>query len=632
MMEGRLRTVFSAAAAVLLGFLISVFSARAAGDDPGVACRAVSVVAEGSSFAVLEVEVPRGWHMYAPGSLVGLPATVSAERSYDVWYPDPLRMADGSLSWEGIVRIVIRAASDDTDGRASDSDSVDGAGDAFGIARPIRGVLAGQICTMGRCLRQELSFEVSGPGLPVHEAAVREVLASGRMPVRSGVIRAPEKAPPAADVGMLLGMLGSGGNAPMQACDAAFPKALEPFPEFFPRSAESGAEADGFVAAVLLGFAAGFLLNFMPCVLPVLGIKIGSLLRAADGAESKVREFSLFYALGTAVFFTLLALGLGAAGAIWGGLFQSEAFVMVLMAAVFLMALSLFGVFSLPVIDPAGCGALGGPKLEAFASGAFATLLATPCSGPLLGGVLGWAFLQPPFVLGACAFSVGLGMGGPWLVLAARPSLAERLPRPGAWMEFLERGMAFLLMATALYLMSLLPEARHFAAAVLLFAAGFCAWVAGRFFGPASGLKDKTAGLVLCIASAICAFAIMQPSDPPAYAMYSRSVFMENLGRRNIILDFTADWCPNCKVLEKTVLTKARIAELEKRYDAMLLVVDLTAKDAEKQALLEAMGGHSIPLTALIGSKDASHPLVLRDMYTPSALEGAAEECFGKHR
>ncbi|MCQ2445118.1 MAG: thioredoxin family protein, partial [Mailhella sp.] len=218
--------------------------------------------------------------------------------------------------------------------------------------------------------------------------------------------------------------------------------------------------------------------------------------------------------------------------------------------------------------------------------------------------------------------------GLPWLVLAARPSLAERLPRPGAWMEFLERGMAFLLLAASLYLMSLLPEARHFAAAALLLAAGFCAWVFGRFFGPSSGRREKAAGLVLCAAAAVCAFAVMRPAEPAAHAEYSHEALMENLGRRNIILDFTADWCPNCRVLEKTVLTKARIAELERKYGAVLLVVDLTRKDAGRQALLEAMGSRSIPLTALVGAKDPSRPLVLRDMYSPAALEKAAAECF----
>ncbi|MCQ2445186.1 MAG: hypothetical protein MJ061_06870 [Mailhella sp.] len=399
MMGMMLRTVLSAAAAALLVFLISVFPAQAAEEGHDVACRAVSVVAEGASFAVLEAEVPQGWHMYAPGSPVGLPASVSAERPYEVWYPDSFRGADGSLAWEGVVRIVIRACA--ADGEVVGSASESAAGDASGTW-PIRGVLAGQICTKGRCLPQELPFEVSGPGLPVHEAVVRETLASGRMSVRSAVLRAPEKAPPAADVDMLLGMLGVGGDA---AKPASRPAGKDALPAFSPRYADPDAEAGGLFMAVLLGAAAGFLLNFMPCVLPVLAIKVGSLLRAAGGSGSQVREFSLFFALGTAVFFTLLALLLGAAGVMWGGLFQSEAFVMAMMAVVFLMALSLFGVFSLPVIDPAGRGGFGGPKLEAFASGAFATLLATPCSGPLLGGVLGWAFLQPPLVLGACAFS-----------------------------------------------------------------------------------------------------------------------------------------------------------------------------------------------------------------------------------
>ncbi len=414
-----------------------------------------------------------------------------------------------------------------------------------------------------------------------------------------------------------------------------------PLPENFglkltPRYPDTELEITGIGKAVLFGIVAGLLLNVMPCVLPVLTLKVSGLLlvsgRKRDGLRS-FREHNLFFAAGIMTFFTVLALILGLTDLMWGQLYQNQAVLLVLLIVVFLMGLSALGVFSLPVIDLKIGRDANNPRCSAYVTGLVSTFLATPCSGPMLGGVLAWAFTQPLFVLMAVFWSVGIGMALPYLLLSLWPSLAHILPKPGRWMQTFERIVGFLLLGTALYLLSLLPAEKYMPVLSVLLVLSLCAWLCGRYLGVRASLRGNIASGIFFVVFLLGAvFWVLRPVEPlPQWHAFMPETFEANLGKRAMLLEFTADWCPNCKFLEATVLTDERMRTLTTRYGMELVRVDFTTANAYAMRLLEALGSRSLPLTALFPSGDtAKQPLVLRDVYGIQTLELALESAFGK--
>jgi thiol:disulfide interchange protein DsbD len=253
-----------------------------------------------------------------------------------------------------------------------------------------------------------------------------------------------------------------------------------------PRSFTPGLEVAGLLKASILAFLAGFILNFMPCVLPVVSLKLSSLLAVCGHGEAvsrhrMLREHNLFFALGILAYFLALSLLLWFAGLAWGQIFQSTALTLALTVVLFALTMSLFGVFHLPVIDlKVPEKATGNSRNGAFVTGVLATLLATPCSGPFLGGVLAWTLLQPLFTVMAVFTCLGLGMALPYLMLAVWPRLVRFMPRPGDWMVSLEQGMGFLLAGSCIYFLTILPQEK-------LVAALFALWTTGLAPGSGAG-------------------------------------------------------------------------------------------------------------------------------------------------
>ena len=319
--------------------------------------------------------------------------------------------------------------------------------------------------------------------------------------------------------------------------------------ELTPQYTDGSVEISGFGMALAVGILAGLLLNAMPCVLPVLTFKIsGLLLMGGRGDKESLRRFrehNLFFSAGIMTLFTLLALVLGAADMIWGQLYQQQSLLLGLVMLVFLMGLSMLGVFTLPVIDLKAGANSKNPRLQPYLTGLVSTFLATPCSGPLLGGVLGWAFTQPLLVLMVVFWAVGLGMALPYILFSIWPQLARILPRPGNWMKIFERVLGFCLLGTALYLLSILPVEKHMqvlcvllvlvAAAVAVFITCAAQVKAYAFletepFETAYGVtgmvrerraaaapehtRGKVAGTVLCILSAVPLFIAVCLNGP----------------------------------------------------------------------------------------------------------------------
>ncbi|MDR3175594.1 MAG: thioredoxin family protein [Desulfovibrio sp.] len=392
----------------------------------------------------------------------------------------------------------------------------------------------------------------------------------------------------------------------------------------------------GFLGeALFFGLLAGLVLNLMPCVLPVISLKFSALLAVFSMTDrrAQARAFRvgcLFFAAGIMAWFGVLALLLGVAGWAWGEIFQLPLVVALLALTLFALGLSLFGVFHLPVFDLRVRNG-SHPYWQSFAGGLLATLLATPCSGPLLGGVLAFAVRQPlPSLLLAVA-SVGLGMASPYLLMAAHPRLAHLFPRPGAWTLRLEQLAGFFLMGSVVYLGTLLPEDWGPAFLVCLFALALAAWLWGQVGRPGAGRAGRIAARIcaLCVLALAVFFALGSGGRDQTWERFEPELFFSVLGKEPLLLDFTADWCPSCKAMEYTTLRKSRMEDLRNRYKVRTIKVDLTRDADAGRDLLKALQSASIPVLALFPKGEgARRPVLLRDIVTPGQLDAAAQSVY----
>lgn len=410
-------------------------------------------------------------------------------------------------------------------------------------------------------------------------------------------------------------------------------EALDLEPRFF----QPGLEVRGLGKAMLFAVLAGFILNFMPCVLPVVSLKLSTFVAASGVGESgakirRFREHNVFFALGILLYFTVLGGVLGSAGLAWGQIFQKPGLVLGVTAVVFGLGLSLFGLFDLPIVDLKTGGQAKNPRTQALFTGFLATLLATPCSGPFLGGVLGWTLTRAPATIIAVFLCIGLGMALPYILMAIQPGLVRLFPKPGAWTGFLERFVAFFLMGTCVYLLSILPEAYMLQALVLLLATAFAAWIWGGWT-TLSDPAGRRAAIRLVAVFVLCgaaAWAFQPPDTGTAWRPFAEKDFQRLLGEENLLVDFTADWCPNCKVLEKTTLSAANLEKWQERYQLTLLQADLSEEHPAALALLQRLGSQSIPVVAVFPKGEQSvRPLVLRDIFTASQMESALRQALG---
>jgi len=398
--------------------------------------------------------------------------------------------------------------------------------------------------------------------------------------------------------------------------------------DFSPVYAQPSLEVSGLITAIFLGLLAGLILNAMPCVLPVISLKLSSVL-ATCSFESECnrrkvfRTHNILFSLGIMTWFVALAVLLAVTGQAWGEIFQQSWMIMTLTAIVFALSLSLFGLYSLPVIDLKFDQGTGNPKVQAYFTGLLATLLATPCSGPFLGGVLGWALTQPPAVIMTVFLSIGLGMTTPYLLLIVFPDLVRFLPKPGPWVQMVEKIVAFFLAGTCIYLINILPDTLVLPTLILVWLTVPAAWLWGKA-GPelpaAKRWTFRLAGLLL-FAGAL-AWTTMPEKRDFHWVNFEAADVAKQLGQTPMLIDFTADWCPTCKVLERTVLTEENLAKWQEKYDITFVRVDLTENNPEGEKLLHALGSRSIPVAAFIGlGENARRPIVLRDIFTASQLE-----------
>ncbi|HEY4591494.1 MAG TPA: protein-disulfide reductase DsbD domain-containing protein, partial [Thermoanaerobaculia bacterium] len=477
---------------------------------------------------VFDLELPAGW----PQETVGYPKAKMKTFSFE---PHPLAVYDGD--------VVVVATFQVPKGTKPGS-------------YPLQGSLRYQACNDQQCLppvtvEAKIELKVGSGGQPQNGKLFTQAAAGG----------------------------GSGGEAPLETAE--------------PRSASVKPPAGSLAVTLLLAVLGGLILNAMPCVLPVLSLKIFGLVRSAGHGRAEVVRGTLATSAGILASFWALAaaaIAAHAAGAAvgWGVQFQHPGFVAFLAVVVVLFSLNLWGMFEVPL--PRALAELGGggPREGVaghFASGLFATLMATPCSAPFLGTAISFALAQTAPVIFAVFTALGLGMALPYLLVAAAPGIARFLPRPGAWMETVRGLMGFLLAAAAVWLFFILssqvaPE--QLAAIQLgLLAIALFTWLRhrvarGKALRGVAGAGIAAAVLVTLLTAWGAAGArgeakpltTSKPAGLIPWVDFDRSR-AESLARGGqlVFVDVTADWCFTCKVNERLVLDTPEVAKVFAEHD-----------------------------------------------------------------
>ena len=372
----------------------------------------------------------------------------------------------------------------------------------------------------------------------------------------------------------------------------------------------------------LLAVAAGVLLNLTPCVLPAIPLKIRAILNAT-GAEARQRFYAATaFLAGSVGLFAALGAFAASLRLRWGFLFQSRLFLALLILALLLAGLATF--FDWTLALPQSLYRIrGGRHLEPFLAGLLTGVLASPCTGPFLGGVLAFGVTQPPPVVFTLFILIGLGLALPYILLLLWPALLPRLPAGGRWTLRVKELLAFILWAGAVFFArSLLPPAWA-GSAWGLWGAGLVLW-AGlawrreenrrvRLFPAASAAL----GLLLLFVGSVHLSGTPLPWEP-----YSPGALAAVHGDRPALIEFTADWCLNCKVLEKTVYADPLVLTAAREVRIAAFRVDLTESDEIKESLLASYGGAGLPFAVVL---DAEGEVVkaLPDLFTAGALERA---------
>jgi suppressor for copper-sensitivity B len=431
-------------------------------------------------------------------------------------------------------------------------------------------------------------------------------------------------------------MIGPGG-VPTHTAAFDTPAGEEPAAPAVVKSAQS------LWSILLLALLGGLILNAMPCVLPVLSLKVFALVRSAGEGRRSVVTGALATSAGILASFWALAIAAIAAKAAgsavgWGIQFQNPLFVTALTVVILLFCLNLWGLFEIPLPQALARVGSSGPReglAGHFGSGLFATLMATPCSAPFLGVAIGFALAQPPVIILAVFTAVGLGMASPYLALAAFPKAAGWLPKPGAWMDLLKGVMGFLLAAAAVWLLYVLaaqvsPERLAFVEAALLLVALFV-WLRHRATRPA--VKRWALGAtVVAVALSLWLPAGAQPPVPGATESTGRIQWVqfdrgqaEALARDGeiVFVDVTADWCFTCKVNERLILNTETVATAFEEHNVIAMKADWTNRDAEIGEFLASFGRYGIPFYALY--RPGGEPQVFSELPSKRGIAEAVD-------
>jgi len=367
-------------------------------------------------------------------------------------------------------------------------------------------------------------------------------------------------------------------------------------------SASRPAQAHGIFMFLLFGFLGGLILNLMPCVLPVISLKIFGFVQQAGQSRQKIFRSGIAFTIGIFAWFIALAVLLivlkGAGRDVtWGGFqFTNPYFVLALSVIVLVFALNLFGVFEISLPQSVTRSLLPTSErkdlLGSFAQGVFATVLATPCTAPFLGTALGFAFTQSAVIILAMFIAIAAGMSAPYLLLSAQTAWLRFLPKPGTWMVYVKQFMGVLLLATLLFLLYVLGAERGLEGAIwascFLLLISVACWMKGAFVLPTTPAIKRVIVLVLMLLlvvgggvyfiggkfqSAKIASADSQiRGDWQPFTPERLQTELEQ--GRTVFVDFTAAWCLTCKFNEASVLEAQDVREAFERHGIVKMKAD----------------------------------------------------------
>ncbi|MEY4118196.1 MAG: Thiol:disulfide interchange protein DsbD precursor [Planctomycetota bacterium] len=401
----------------------------------------------------------------------------------------------------------------------------------------------------------------------------------------------------------------------------------------------------GFLLLLAIAAAGGLLLNFTPCVLPVIPLKIMGLSQAAQGSRTKCFMLGFVMSLGVVAFWMALGLAIASIKGFetTNQLFQKPEFTIAVGVIIAVMAIGMAGFFSLKLPDwiymvEAKHDSYSG----SFLFGIMTAVLSTPCTAPLMGTAVAWATTQGPATILTVFAAVGTGMALPYLVLSAKPEWLDKMPRSGPASDLIKQVMGLLLLAAAAYfvgagvsgLLVTPPEppshAYWWVVSVLGTAAG--AWLAWRTLKltDKAGNRVMFGGLGVAILAISVLIGLSQTAKGPVdwtYYTPERLATAQKAGKV-VVVDFTAEWCANCKTLEALVLNTPAVSKELNADDVEPIKVDLTGNNTDGNALLKASNRVTIPLL-LIYARDGSLVLNATE-YTPAQVLAAIEEARKK--
>ncbi|MDB6066018.1 MAG: cytochrome c biosis protein transrane region [Pedosphaera sp.] len=403
---------------------------------------------------------------------------------------------------------------------------------------------------------------------------------------------------------------------------------------------------------VMLGFAfiGGLILNIMPCVLPVIALKVLGFVNQAKESPGRVRKLGLVYGLGVLVSFLALALveiaiknAGGTAG--WSTAFQNPQFRVIITILITLVALNLFGVFEVTLSGRA-MGAAGDLTAKegvagAFFNGVLATVLATPCVAPFLGVAITFALTQPAASIILIFLAVGVGLATPFVALCWQPAWLKFLPRPGLWMQQFKVAMGFPMLATAVWLFwataTRLGQSGVLWFGLFLVVLALAAWIWGEFVQ--RGTKRTRLAVVFSLALVVSGYGFIlekqlswrSPNGARKEAIdwqtWSAQAVEKARGEGHpVLVDFTAALCLNCKLNEKTSIDIERTRTKLKEINAVTFVADFTDEDPLIARELKRFGRTGVPLVVVYPAEKKLPPVILPPILTPGIVLDALEK------
>jgi suppressor for copper-sensitivity B len=399
-------------------------------------------------------------------------------------------------------------------------------------------------------------------------------------------------------------------------------------------------------AALLAGLLGGLILNLMPCVLPVLGLKLMSFAQQSGKARREVLQLNMWYCAGLyAVFFVLATLsvaanvGLADSNLAWGEQFTSWKFNVAMAGIVFAFALSFLGVWELPI--PGFIGEKAGHVQSqegpagSFLKGVLSTVLATPCSGPFLGPVFGFTLTQPTSVTYAVFGAIATGMALPYILVGIFPVLVRFMPKPGAWMGTFKEILGFVMLGTVAYLFTFLGHDYFVPTFTMLIGIWAACWWVGKAQeanGGTIGFGRWVQAATLATVIGSLAFFFLGPvKSVIEWEPFSRQRLAElRRDGATVLIDFSADWCPTCKFNLATAIETRKVKSAIDENRVVPLLADWTDGSPEIKDMLATLQSKSIPVLAVFpaaaqGSAPPD-PIVLRDLITESQVLSAIRD------